>query len=211
MTTVKPVREWGKSARPAIAIYLTLVMDNQAPKQHLCTVSTLGMTVHIDLMRTVAAQPAQAFATVADILEWPLLIGSIRSIELLTPGRIREGTHLRETRHLFGRETVQELEVAQIESPHRLRLLVKDPDIHFELDYVIDGIFGGGSRLLLTFTSRPKTQTGKAAHPFMSPFIEITLRDELEQDLLDLAKAIMTRSALAGSKSMTSSKPRRGL
>jgi hypothetical protein len=159
------------------------------------------MTVQIDLMRTVAARPVEAFATVANVLEWPLIIGSIRSVELLTPGGIREGAQLRESRFLFGRETIQELEVARIEPTRQLRLLVKDPDVHFELDHVIDSLFGGGTRVMLVFKSRPKSETGKAAHPFMTPFMEITLRDELEQDLLDLAAAITMQSAGGGSES----------
>ena len=158
----------------------------------------LGMTVQIDLMRTVAARPAEAFETVADVMEWPLIIGSVRSVELLTPGPVDEGSQLRVSRFLFGRETTQQLEVAGLEPPRRLLLFVEDPDIHFELDHVIDGVFGGGSRIMLIFRSRPKTQVGKAAHPFMSPFMEITLRDELEEDLLDLATAVTLRSAVGG-------------
>jgi hypothetical protein len=165
-----------------------------------CGEFILGMTVQIDLKRNVAAEPAQAFGTVADVMEWPLIIGSIRSVELLTPGPIDEGSQLRVSRFLFGRETTQELEVASLEPPRRLFLFVKDPDIRFELDHVIDGIFGGGSRVTLIFRSRPKTQVGKAAHPFMSPFMQITLRDELEEDLLDLTTAITLRSAVGGKR-----------
>ncbi len=158
----------------------------------------LGMTVQIDLRRNVAAEPAEACGTVADVMEWPLTIGSVRSVELLTAGPIDEGSQLRVSRFLFGRETTQQLEVASLEPPRRLLLLVEDRDIHFELDHVIDGIFGGGSRVMLIFRSRPKTQVGKGAHPFMSPFMEITLRDELEEDLLDLTNAITLRSAVGG-------------
>ena len=42
----------------------------------------------------------------------------------------------------------------------------------------------------LIFRSRPGTQVEHAAHPFMTPFMAITLRDELEQDLTDLAAAV---------------------
>jgi hypothetical protein len=160
----------------------------------------MGTTVQIDLRRSVAAEPAEAFGTVADVMEWPLLIGSVRSVELLTPGPIDEGSQLRVSRFLFGRETTQKLEVASLDPPRRLLLVVEDPDLHFELDHVIDGIFGGGSRVMLIFRSRSKTQVGKAAHPFMSPIMEITLRDELEEDLSDLTHAITLRMAVGGSR-----------
>ncbi len=158
------------------------------------------MAVQIDIKRTVAASPAEAFATVSELLEWPLVIGSIRTIQVLTPGGIREGAQLLETRFLFGRETTQTLEVAQMEPPHRLRLVVQDPDVDFELDHVIDGIIGGGSRLTLIFKSNPQTQAGKAASPFITTLLGITLRDELEQDLLDLSAAITRQWALSDSK-----------
>ncbi len=77
--------------------------------------------VQIDLARTVAAQPAVAFATVANLTDWPQIIESVKSVELLTPGPIRAGTRLREDRVTFGRDIMQEMQVATIERPHRLR------------------------------------------------------------------------------------------
>ncbi|CAA2141660.1 hypothetical protein HYPP_02681 [Hyphomicrobium sp. ghe19] len=151
--------------------------------------------MQINLKRNVPASPRDAFATLADVRAWPLIIGSIRSVELLTPEPVTEGSKLRVSRFLFGRETTQLFEVSRLEPPRQMRLSVEDPDIDFDLDHVIDGIFGGGSRIMLIFRARPQTQVGKAALPFMSPFMGITLRDELEQDLLDLATAITLRSA----------------
>src|SRR6267142_4578973 len=144
----------------------------------------------IELTKTVAARPAAAFATVASVTDWPQIIESIKSVELLTPGPIRAGTRLRESRILFGRDITQELEVATFERPHRLRLFAEHPDLHYELDYLIDAIFGGGSRIMLIFRSRPETSVGRALSPFMTPFMGITLRDELERDLVDLASAV---------------------
>ena len=94
------------------------------------------------------------------------------------------------TVRIFGRDITQELEVATFERPHRLRLFAEHPDLHYELDYLIDAIFGGGSRIMLIFRSRPETSVGRALSPFMTPFMGITLRDELERDLVDLASAV---------------------
>jgi hypothetical protein len=146
--------------------------------------------VQIELAKTVATQPAAAFAVLADIVDWPQIISSIRNVELLTPGPIRAGTRLREDRIVFGHEATQDLEVETIERPHRLRLLVEHPDLHYELDHLIDGIYGGGCRLMLIFRSRPRTAPGETLQPLMTPFMEIALRDELEQDLSDLAAAL---------------------
>jgi len=145
--------------------------------------------VQIELAKTVATEPAAAFAVLADIVDWPLIISAVRSVELLTPGPIRVGTRLREDRIVFGRDATLDLEVETIERPRRLRLLVEHPDLHYELDHLIDAIYGGGCRLMLIFRSRPKTAPGQTLQPLMTPFMETALRDELEQDLSDLAAA----------------------
>jgi hypothetical protein len=139
-----------------------------------------------------------------NIVDWPGIIRSIKSIEVLTPGPLRTGTRLREHRSLFGGNRTQELEIAAIERPHRLRLWADDPDLAYELDHMIDAIFGGGCRITLAFRTRPVSQVGRAAQPFMTPFMEIMLRDELEQDVSDLAAAASRQASLrdhpAGSK-----------
>jgi hypothetical protein len=111
----------------------------------------------------------------------------------LTPGPIQTGTRLREDRIMFGAEVTQEVEIATIERPHRLRLLVDHPDLHYELDHLVDAIYGGSCRMMLIFRSSPATAAGRGLQPLMSPFMGVTLRDELEQDLSDLATAVSRR------------------
>jgi hypothetical protein len=152
--------------------------------------------VQIDLEKIVAAQLALAFATVANVIDWPQIIRSVRSLEVLTPGPIRTGTRLREVRILFGHEATQEMEIATLEPPRRLRLVSEHPDLHHELDHLVDPVYGGGCRLMLIFRSRPTTPVGQAVRPLMTPFIGVTLRDELEQDLADLAAAIAAKASL---------------
>ncbi len=117
--------------------------------------------VQIDLAKTVAAQPADAFATVANVIDWPQIVESIKWIEVLTPGPIRAGTRLREDRIMFGRDSIQVMQVATIERPHRLRLFLEHPDLHYELDHLIDAIYGGGCRISLIFRSRSETPAGR--------------------------------------------------
>lgn len=145
--------------------------------------------MEIRLSKTVAAQLAKAFAVVANVLDWPHIIQSVKRIELLTPGLVREGARLREERIMFGRIEKHEMEMT-IDRPHRLRMLIEHPDLGYERDHLVDGVYGGGCRIMLIVRSRPAISVGHAAQPFIAPFMEITLRDELEQDLSDLAAAI---------------------
>jgi hypothetical protein len=117
-------------------------------------------------------------------------VRSVRSVEVLTPGPIRAGTRLREVRIMFGAETTHELEVVTVDRPHRFRLQVDHPDLHYELDHLIDAVYGGSCRMMLIFRSRPSTDPGRVLQPLMAPFMGVNLRDELERDLADFAAAI---------------------
>ena len=152
--------------------------------------------MQIALARTVAARPLTAFKTVANIVEWPQIIRSIRSVELLSPGPVGAGTRLRQQRIIFGHETVEEMRIAEIEPPRRLRLVAENQEINYELDHLIDSL-GTGSRLMLVFRTRSGTSTGRALYSVISPIMEIKLRDELERDLADLAAAVSAKSAAA--------------
>jgi hypothetical protein len=151
---------------------------------------------HSNLHRPASRDALTAFETVADIVEWPQMIRSIRSVELLTPGPVHAGTRLREQRIMFGHETTEEMRIAEIERPRRLRLVAENHEINYELDHLIDSL-GTGSRLMLVFRSKSGTSTGRALLSVISPLMEIKLRDELEQDLADLAAAISAKSAAA--------------
>ncbi|MGZ5889956.1 MAG: hypothetical protein ACXWJS_05095 [Hyphomicrobium sp.] len=98
---------------------------------------------------------------------------------------------------MFGAEGSHELEVATIDRPRRFRLLVEHPNLHYELDHLIDVAFGsrGSCRMVLIFRSRPAAPTGEVMQPLMTPFIEVNRRDELERGLSDLAGAAKARSA----------------
>lgn len=149
--------------------------------------------VQISVTRTTAVRPPTAFATLADIAKWPAMIGSVKGLELLNSGPIRVGTRIRAQRIMLGRETTEEMEIVEIERPRRLRLASNGRDLQYERDHIIDAIHTG-SRMTLIWRPRPATQVGRAVLPFITPFMEIKLRNELEQDLADLAAAI---SALA--------------
>ncbi len=129
--------------------------------------------MRIELAKTVAAPSTGAFGVVADVVRWPQLIRSVRSVEVLTPGPIRPGSRMRVEHMLFHRNGTHPYEVAAIAPPHRMRLLAQHPDLCYELDHLIDAVHGGGSRLTLAFRSRPETTTGRSLEPLISPLIWI--------------------------------------
>jgi uncharacterized protein YndB with AHSA1/START domain len=151
--------------------------------------------MQVEVARTIAARPAKVFSTVADVARWPQIIGSVSRVELATSGRLRVGTQLRIGHVMFGHEVTEELTILEIERPRRLRLAGEQHGLHYERDHIIDAL-PTGSRLTLIFRTRPEAQheAGRALKDFLTPFMEINLRDELEHDLADFAAAA-TQSA----------------
>lgn len=154
--------------------------------------------MQINVTRSVAVRPPAAFAILADIAKWPMMIRSVRTVQLLTPEPMRVGARIRAQRDMLGRETTEEMEIVEIERPRRLRLAANNHDFHYERDHIIDAI-ATGSRLTLVYRNKPGTQVDRALLPLITPFLEITLRDELEQDLADLAAAISALSPTSSS------------
>ena len=155
--------------------------------------------MQISVSRNSAARSSDAFAVVTDIANWPGMISSIKDVEVLSPGPLRVGTRLHIRRVVFGHETTEEMEIVKIERPRRLRLAGQSRDLHYERDHIIDAM-QTGSRLRLIFRPKPSDQASRALLPFMTPFMEVNLRDELEQDLVDLAAAIAAKSSEKFSK-----------
>jgi hypothetical protein len=52
--------------------------------------------------------------------------------------------------------------------------------MHYARDHVSDALHVG-SRLMLIFRNRPEGEPSRAAQDFISPFLQINLRDELER------------------------------
>jgi hypothetical protein len=144
--------------------------------------------MQIELHKTVAARPTAVFKTVADFMDWPQIVGSVTAVELLTRGRVGVGTRVRLGRIMYGHQMIEELEVETFERPRRLRLVGENHGMHYERDHVIDALHVG-SRLMLIFRNRPGTGPARATQDFITPFMQINLRDELERDLVDLATA----------------------
>lgn len=151
--------------------------------------------MRIEVFKNLGARATQAYAVVSDIMRWPEVISSVEGVELLGDHPFRVGTRFRVQRVMFGHPTTEELEIIEIERPRRLRFGARSRDLDYERDHIVDGT-QTGSRLTLIFGPKPRDETGRAALPLITPFMEINLRDELEQDLDDLAAAIAAKSLI---------------
>jgi hypothetical protein len=146
--------------------------------------------LQIEVRKPIGSSRAEIFAVVSDIERWPEIMRSVRSVHLLTPSPLRPGSRFRQLRVMLGHAADHEVEILAFDRPNRLLLSAASADIDYQLDHLVESVFGAGQRLTLIFRSQPRTLVHDRAQPFLSPFMEITLRDELEQDLADLAAAV---------------------
>lgn len=146
--------------------------------------------MQIDASRTVAASPAKVFSLVSNAVEWPLILRTVESAELLTEGALGIGSRLRERRLLLGADAVLESEVVDFARPHRFRLFVASSDRYFDRDFIIDALDSGGSRLTLAIRPGSRASTGRVLLDIFSPVLQVRLSDELELDIADFAAAL---------------------
>lgn len=145
--------------------------------------------MQIDASKTLSASPATVFRLVSNAVEWPLVLRTVQSVELLTEGDLGLGARLRERRLLLGTATVLESEVIEFTRPHRFRLFVEYSDRYFDRDFIIDAL-DSGSRLTLAIRAGSRASTGRALFDMLSPFLQVRLSDELDMDIADFAAAL---------------------
>ena len=148
-----------------------------------------GSTMQIHVSRPVAASPAKVFHLVSNAVEWPLILRTVASAELLTEGALGEGSRLRERRLLVGAEAVVESEVIEFARPHRFRLSTATSDRYFDRDFIIDAL-ETGSRLTLAIRPGSRAATGRALLDILSAVLQVRLSDELEMDIADFAAVL---------------------
>lgn len=146
--------------------------------------------MQIDASRAVAASPPKVFSLVSNAVEWPLILRTVESAELLTEGALGKGSRLRERRRLLGADAVLESEVIDFARPHRFRLFVESSDRYFDRDFIIDALDSGGSRLTLVIRPGSRASTGRVLLDMVSPVLQVRLSDELELDIADFAAAL---------------------
>lgn len=76
----------------------------------------------LKLARHMNAPRDLVFQIATDAAHWAERIPGIERIEMLTDGPLGVGSRFRETRRIFGHESVEDLEVTAFESPHRFAL-----------------------------------------------------------------------------------------
>lgn len=135
------------------------------------------------IVNTLVAAPLDAvFAVYTDLAKAPERIPEITALELLTEGPVGKGTRWRETRLMFKREAVEEMEMTSFDAPHSYTVEANSNGMRYEtlFEFVADG---DGTRVTWTFTGTALTFGAKIMAPIMRLFFNGIMRKCMQQDL----------------------------
>ena len=141
----------------------------------------------------IRAPRAITFALASDVKGWPEHISGIKSTELLTREPIGAGTRFRETRHIHGSLSSEELSFAEFDPPHSFVLTAENHGARYRIDHTFEET-PDGTRLTLTFAATPVTMSARLLSPLALLF-RTALHKQLKSDIADLKTAIETRTS----------------
>jgi hypothetical protein len=136
------------------------------------------------LIRRVEAPIERVFAVFTDWERAASRIEAIEKVEILTPGPVRRGTRLRETRSVLGKRVTEELEVVRFEPGEGYTLTCQTHGCTFTTGCLMVKD-GAGTKVEVALDCVPHTLPAKLKVKLALPAI----RREFEKDLEQLAAA----------------------
>lgn len=143
---------------------------------------------NVKLEKLVGAAPEAVFTVAADLVRWPEVIRGVKAVEVLTPGAVGVGTRFRETRVMFGREAVEEMEITAFDPPQGYALQARTCGALFvsEHRFVPDA---AGTRIELTISTKPLTLLARLMAP-LGWLMMGAMKKMIDADLEDLKAAV---------------------
>ena len=142
--------------------------------------------LHISTL--VDAAPELVFAAASDFQNAPERVSGIERVEMLTEGPLRVGTRFRETRTMFGKQAVEEMEVIDLQPGRSYTLGADSCGCRFE-SVVSCTPEGTGTRLAIEMVSTPKTLAAKLMAP-LGAVMAGAMKKAMQQDLEDIRRSV---------------------
>lgn len=148
------------------------------------------------LEELIAAPRTTVFAVFTDLERAPERIDGITGLEVLGGGAVGAGTRFRETRTMFGKEAVEEMEITSFEAPLRYTVEGESCGARFLTEYrfVEDG---PGTRVTMTMTTRNETLFAKVLGPLMGLMMGRAMKRAMAKDHASLGRAAEALAAEA--------------
>ena len=141
--------------------------------------------------RDIIAEAGDVWAVLTDLERFAKVLSAVDAVERVSGEGFGPGVRWRETRHMFGKTSTEEMWVAEMDAPQRMVVKAESKNTVYETVYELTPT-GLGTRLSVTFGA----QTGEAsagqkfAWALMGPLGAKATKSALEQDLADIAGAV---------------------
>lgn len=150
----------------------------------------LRLTQHVD------APVETVWAVLTDIEDAAETLSGIVAVEQLTPGPYAVGLRWRETRKMFGMSASEEMEVAEVDAPHRTVVTSVQGEVTYRTVFALAPKPAGGTELVMLFSASQPPQRGlkRLVGAATSRLGTSAARRMMEQDLQDIAAAAAARA-----------------
>ena len=142
------------------------------------------------LQQHMAASPQRVFQYAADFPNAAATISGITKVEMLTEGDIGVGTRFRETRLMFGREAVEEMEVTAFSPGSSYTVEADSCGSHFRTEMTMEPD-GEGTMITMETHVTATTLMAKLMAP-MAALMAGTMQQCLKGDLQDLRQRVQS-------------------
>lgn len=146
----------------------------------------------LDVTREIAAPVEAVFDRAANFEDAARTLTAIKRVEMLTEGDVGVGTRFRETREMFGREAIEEMEVVEFERPRRYVLGTENHGARYSSEMAFEPLPDGGTRVRMSFEAQPVTFFARVMSFLTKPMMK-KMVEACAKDLDDLARVCERR------------------
>jgi carbon monoxide dehydrogenase subunit G len=150
---------------------------------------TLSAVSALEISRRISAPTERIWSVITDLDAAPDQLSGVESIERISGPEFGVGTRWRETRRMFGKEAVEELEVGTVipERSYTVEAASHGSKYHSEL--TVEGVGDGTSLLTMSFEAEPQSLGAKLASATIGLLFRGATKKALAKDLDDIAAA----------------------
>ena len=141
--------------------------------------------MRLEFTENIQAPKDVVFGVIANIEGAAENVASIDKVEILTPGPVGVGTRFKETRTMFGKEAVEEMEFTAFDPPNSYTVEADSCGAHFKSTYFLSES-GGTTTLRLVMESKPITFFAKVTSPIMGKLMAGSMKKMIDKDHADL-------------------------
>lgn len=144
--------------------------------------------------RRIAAPIDQVWETLTDLESAPRVLKGVERVEVLTPGPFRRGTRWRETRRMLGRDSTEEMYVAESDAPHRCVVESEAKGARYVSEFALTPD-EKGTTVRMTFKATPPDGFAGMLMKLFGGIDAKTVTESIERDLADIAATVESPTA----------------